>query len=51
MIAASTLVPEPTRKESTNQVLQWSHADLTFDGNNLYADQESIDLAAAAGLT
>lgn len=35
---------------STNQVLQWAHADLTFDGNNLYQDQESIDLAAAAGV-
>jgi len=35
---------------STNQVMQWNHADLTFDGNNLYADQESIDLAAAAGI-
>ena len=34
---------------STNQVMQWNHADLTFIGNNLYADQESIDLAAAAG--
>jgi hypothetical protein len=35
---------------STNQVMQWNHRDLTFDGNNLYADEESIDLAAAAGI-
>ena len=33
---------------STTQVMQWNRADLTFDGNNLYQDQESIDLAAAA---
>lgn len=34
---------------STNQVMQWNRADLTFPPNNLYEDQESIDLAAAAG--
>lgn len=35
---------------STVQVMQWNHADLTFNGNNLYEDQESINLAAAAGI-
>jgi hypothetical protein len=35
---------------STTQVMQWNRADLTFNGSNLYQDQESIDLAAAAGV-
>lgn len=35
---------------STVQVMQWNHRDLTFNGNNLYADEESIDLAVAAGI-
>jgi len=34
---------------STVQVLRWTMFDNTFSGANLYADQESIDLAAAAG--
>jgi hypothetical protein len=35
---------------STTQVIQWNHADTTFAGSNLYADQEAIDLAAGAGI-
>lgn len=34
---------------STGQVLRWAMFDNTFPSSNLYADQESIDLAAAAG--
>jgi Tannase and feruloyl esterase len=35
---------------STSQVLRWTMFDNTFPASNLYADQESIDLAAAAGV-
>jgi len=35
---------------STTQVLRWTMFDNTFAGSNLYEDQESIDLAAAAGV-
>lgn len=35
---------------STVQVMQWNRADLTVDGSQLYEDQESIDLAAEAGI-
>jgi len=30
---------------STTQVMQWNHKDTNFDGNNLYADAESLALA------
>jgi hypothetical protein len=30
--------------------LRWNHVDVTIDGTKLYLDQESIDLAAAAGV-
>jgi hypothetical protein len=43
--SASTATPG-----STTQVVQWNHADTSFSGSNLYADQEAIDLAAAAGI-
>lgn len=39
-----------TTDASTTQVLRYAKADTAFDGNNLYADQESIDLAAAQGV-
>ncbi|WP_213452000.1 tannase/feruloyl esterase family alpha/beta hydrolase [Rhizomonospora bruguierae] len=39
-----------TTQASTVQVMRWNRADLTFDGNNLYQDRESIALAAAAGV-
>jgi hypothetical protein len=35
---------------STPQVLHWNHFDETFDISNLYLDQESLNLAAAAGV-
>jgi post-segregation antitoxin (ccd killing protein) len=35
---------------STAQVLRWAMFDTTFPSGNLYVDQESIDLAAAAGI-
>lgn len=35
---------------STAQVLRWAMFDNGFASSNLYADQESIDLAAAAGV-
>jgi len=35
---------------STAQVLRWTMFDNTFPSSNLYVDQESIDLAAAAGV-
>lgn len=35
---------------STAQVLRWAMFDNTFPSSNLYVDQESIDLAAAAGV-
>jgi len=34
---------------STPQVLRYNHFDTNFDVGNLYADQESIDLAVASG--
>lgn len=30
--------------------LRWNHVDVSIDGTKLYLDQESIDLAAAAGV-
>ncbi len=30
---------------STSQVMQWDHKDLTFDGNNLFVDAQSLSLA------
>lgn len=30
--------------------LRWNHLDVSLDGTKLYLDQESIDLAAAAGV-
>ena len=38
---------------STSQVMQWNHKDTAFDGNNLFADAESLALAGnpAAGIT
>jgi hypothetical protein len=35
---------------STAQVMRWNHFDNTFAGSNLYLDQESLGLAAAAGV-
>ena len=34
---------------STAQVMRWNHFDNAFASSNLYLDQESLDLAAAAG--
>ncbi|HUF82719.1 MAG TPA: tannase/feruloyl esterase family alpha/beta hydrolase, partial [Burkholderiales bacterium] len=34
---------------NTVPTLHWNHVDVTLDGSTLYLDQESIDLAAAAG--
>lgn len=39
-----------TTAGSTAQVRRYATSDTTFNGNNLYEDQESIDLAAAAGV-
>lgn len=39
-----------TTQGSTVQVMRWNHYDTSFAGSNLFADQESIDLAAAAGI-
>jgi len=35
---------------STPQVIRWNHFDNTFASSNLYLDQESLTLAAAAGI-
>lgn len=39
-----------TTQSSTAQVLRWTMYDDNFDSSNLYMDQESIDLAAGAGI-
>lgn len=39
-----------TTDGSTAQVLRYAKADTAFDSSNLYEDQQSINLAAAAGV-
>jgi feruloyl esterase len=39
-----------TTAGSTAQVMRWNHFDNTFARSNLYLDQESLNLAAAAGV-